>query len=242
MGTSGGDGPDPREQLPFPVLVPLGHHRSVEVEQDCVAPARHRFEDRVADVLVGGRVHRAARGRVRGDGRHDLRPRRFRLVDESGRAGPRAPVGGEDFGPRERAFRPLREPGEIGGNRRERVRLVLHHREDHAGHAATSLPCGLNPCRRIGARPSPRRPRTRTPAPEGIQARRRCREGPSAARSPPTPHRRISVRSAGPGNPDDGRPRLSARGREPRMPPRNAAPPPGSHRTFGGPRCGGRKR
>ena len=140
------DRADAAQELALAVLETLGHHRTVQVEHDAVETAPcDGVADNAGHVLEGGILDRTARRRTGGD-RHDhLRP--FALGEIE--IGPETRSGAA-IGPDRRiaikrprpSFRITRaKAGERGRYRRERVGLVLHHRDQQA-HRGNSCQSG----------------------------------------------------------------------------------------------------
>ena len=119
----------------------LGDHGSVEVEETRVAARGDRLADRVGHERVGSGLDRTAGRRVPGDRRHDVHGRsfgHFEQAPESG-AGATEPLTDLIADGHTQPVGRFAETGEWCGNRRERVRLVFHHRNDSAQHDRTLL-------------------------------------------------------------------------------------------------------
>ena len=94
-------GADAAQQLTFAVVVGLGDHRAVQVEQHRVAALGYRGADAVGDGLEGGVIDRPAGAGRRGDGHGVLGAGGFGQVDEGGDGRAGATVGrhrGSAFG------------------------------------------------------------------------------------------------------------------------------------------------
>ena len=121
---------DAPEQLALAVVVRLGHHRAVQVEQQRIAALGDRLQDARRHPFVGIALHRAARRGVAGDRQHHLRARFFGELDECADRGAGALEGGSDRLAFERRRLPAREAPQVRRHRREGVGLVLHLRND----------------------------------------------------------------------------------------------------------------
>ena len=156
------EGPDAGEELAFAVVVALGHHRPVQVEEDGVAAGADRVEDRGGERLEGVVRHGAARVGVRRHGHRDARAARFREPDEGAERRGGVPPRRQGRVAPERA-----EGGERGRQRREGVGLVVHPGGDdaHGGNSASveirRSGCGGNRSRAPRRAAPARRPRIR---------------------------------------------------------------------------------
>ena len=129
------DGSDPLQQGAFAIVgAAFDDHGPVQVQEHGVATPADRVTDQSADAIVGGGVHRPARMGPRGNRRDNLRPLLPRQVEESGHRHVCAADGLERIAPDQRTVVPERLPRR--GDRRERVRLVLHLRYDELHRAA----------------------------------------------------------------------------------------------------------
>jgi hypothetical protein len=121
-----------REELALAVVVALGDHGAVQVEEHRVAALHHGVQDPARHVFVGRALHRTARRRAAGDRQHDFGAGFFRELDEGADPRARALERRADFLPLQRRRAPASKARQVRGHRRESVGFVLHLGNDEA--------------------------------------------------------------------------------------------------------------
>jgi len=124
---------DPAQQFALSIVMRLGHHCAVQVEQSRVAALRDRIQDPPGHPLISLDLHRRARLRVARNRQNHLGPGLFCELDECADRSAGALERCADRLAFERRRAPAREAPQIGRHRREGVGFVLHLR-NHESH------------------------------------------------------------------------------------------------------------